>query len=85
MITLNGNDGVDLEVEYRAALTSWLSSSTAAGKSAVVRQFLELLDQGSRPVVIYLFNNIASPNVGQSSNVLTFTKVKNSFVRGEKL
>ena len=85
MITLKAKDGVDLKVEYEAALTSWLSCSTAGGKSAVLREFLLLLEEGTRPVVIYLFNNLASPNVGQTPNVLTFAKVKVSFMRGEKL
>jgi hypothetical protein len=84
VITLKGKEGVDLEVEYGAALTSWLTCSRPGEKSAVVKEFLALLDEGSRPVVLYLFNNLASPNVGQVPNVLTFTKVKVSFMRGEK-
>jgi hypothetical protein len=85
MIVLKAKDSqTDLDVEYGAAMGRWLQASTAGEKSAVVKEFLELLSEGNRPTVLYLFNNIATPTGGQVPSELTFTKVKLSFMRGEK-
>ncbi len=85
MIVLKAKDSsTDLDIEYGSALGRWLQASTAGAKSVVVKEFLELLDGGHRPTVLYLFNNLATPTGGQVPSELTFTKVKLSFMRGEK-